>query len=86
MFNKYWQHKLQERVSSKLGERACDILTAYIESGRSMKEETLVSITNCSTSSSLGKLNVWTNELPTEVLSSASEFFTSVQVYNTHKT
>ena len=43
-----------------------------------MKEEVLMSIANCSSSSSLGKLNVWTNELPSKVLSSASDIFISV--------
>ena len=70
--------RVQERVSSRLGERACDMLTSYIEVAQIIKEELLMSITNSSSSSPLGKLNVWTNELPTKVLSSMSDVFTIV--------
>ena len=70
--------QVQERVSSRLGERACDMLTAYIEVAKVMKEEVIMSVVNCSSSSSLGKLNIWTNELPSKVLRSASDVFISV--------
>lgn len=54
------------------------MLTAYIEVAKVIKEEVVMSVVNCSSSSSLGKLNVRTNELTSKVLRSASDVFVSV--------
>ena len=69
---------IQERVSSRLGERAGDMLTSYIEVGQILKEELSLSMANSSNSTYLGKANMWTNNLPTKVLSSACDVFSSI--------
>lgn len=69
---------VQERLSSRLGERACDMLTAYIEVGQILKEELSICMGNCSTSTYLGKANMWTNDLPKKVLSSTCDVFSCI--------
>ena len=69
---------IQERVSSRLGERASAMLTTYVEVGQILKEELNMSMANSSNSTYLGKANMWTNNLPTKVLSSACDVFGSI--------
>ena len=69
---------IQERVLSRLGERASVMLTAYVEVGQILKEELSMSMANSSNSTGLGKANMWTNNLPTKVLSSACDVFSCI--------
>ena len=69
---------IQEKVSSCLGERGCDMLTNYIEVNEIVKEELMVALNNGGSDSYLGKLREWTDNLPNKVLSASSDTFSSI--------
>ena len=69
---------IQEKVSSRLGERGCDMLVNYMEVNQILKEELAIALNNGSHGSYLGKLKEWTNNLPSKVLSASSDTFTSI--------
>ena len=69
---------VQERVFSRLGERASEMLTTYIEVNEVLKEEMTMTISNASDRSPLGKHALWSNNLHKKVLTRSFDTSTCV--------
>ena len=74
----FLQTNVQERVASRLGDKATEMLSNYLEVNEIVKEEVTSSISNCSPSTTLGKLNVWSNGLQRKLISSCCDTLSSV--------
>ena len=74
----FLETSVQERVDGRLGERAEDMLTTYIQVNEIVKEELCSSIANCSGLSYLGKLRTWTNGLQNKLIAACSDTATCV--------
>ena len=69
---------IQQRVASRLGERANELLVSFMEVNDVIREEISSTLSGCGKESSLGKINAWTNELPSKVLVQSSKTFGEV--------
>lgn len=74
----FLQTNVQERVASRLGEKAGEMLCNYLEVNEIVKEEISSSISNCSQSSPLGRLNMWSNGLQRKLITSCCDTLSSV--------
>lgn len=69
---------VQEKVCSRLGERAYGSLSNFIEVTQIMKELDIM-LGNSSTSSQPGKLSLWTNNLQRKVMTGSANVLISVE-------
>ena len=74
----FLQTNVQERVASRLGEKAGEMLCNYLEVNEIVKEEITSSISNCSQSSPLERLNVWSNGLQRKLITSCCDTLSAV--------
>lgn len=74
----FLQTNVQERVASRLGEKAGEMLRNYLEVNEIIKEEVTSSISNCSQSTPLGRLNMWSNGLQRKLITSCCDTLSSI--------
>ena len=74
----FLQTNVQERVASRLGEKAGEMLCNYLEVNERVKEEITSSISNCGQSSPLGRLDMWSNGLQRKLITSCCDTLSSV--------
>ena len=69
---------LYRRLSSCLGDRGVELVSSYLVVNSILREEIATSIESSDPNNALGKLEVWTNGLPSKLLAKCSHLFEDI--------